>query len=94
MSKVYKGDIGTLLLVDCKVDVSAATVKKIKAQLPDGSQKEWDATVTASNFLNYNLVEADTAEAGVVKAQAYVEIAGGTWYGETFKFKVYDSYEI
>ena len=93
MDKVYKGDIGTLLLVDCGVDISLATVTKIKAKMPDGTQKEWDATVTDSNFLNYNLIAEDTAAAGVVKAQAFVVFSSGTWHGETFKFKIYDSYD-
>ncbi len=93
MNKIYKGDVGTLFIVDCGTDISSATIKKIKFKLPDGSVVDRTGIISGTNFLNYNLVAEDTLISGNVSAQAYIETPAGKWSGETFYFEIYDYYE-
>lgn len=88
MSRVYKGDVGTLLTVDCGTDISAATTTQIKARLPNKQIVTRTASLSGTNYLTYNLIAADTATVGTFKGQAYVELPSGQWYGETFTFEI------
>jgi hypothetical protein len=88
MSKVYVGDIGTEIILDCGSDISAATVRKIKAKKPNGSTVEWTASASGTNGIKYATLTGDLSMAGVWYLQAYVETAAWKGLGETFELVV------
>jgi len=92
-SKVYKGDVGTEVLVDCGCVITGATVKKLKVKQPDGTLKEWVAEIEGTNFLKYITVDTDFTQDGTYYLQAYVELTSGKWSGETAAFTVYKEFQ-
>jgi len=91
--KIYSGDIGTLFRINCGVDISDATVTEIRIQKPDKTTVTWAATLDGTNYIVHTTVLADLQDVGTYKGQAYVVTPAGTWRGETFSFKVYDSFK-
>lgn len=79
MSVIYKNDIGTELLLDCGVNVSTATVMKVRSRNPNGAIKEWTATLSGTNFIKYVLLTGDINVAGKWQFQSYIEMP--TWKG-------------
>jgi hypothetical protein len=49
MSVIYRNDVGTELILDCGVDVSTATVRKVRVRNPFGGVKEFSAVANTSN---------------------------------------------
>lgn len=91
-NKIYVGDIGTIIEVDCIIDISGATVGNVLIEKPDGSTATWTATVTGT-LLKCVTEAGDLSVPGVYTAQAYVEIYPTKVKGESASFTVYDSYE-
>jgi hypothetical protein len=79
MTTVFVGDTGTEIILDCGVDVSTATVRKIRAKRPDGHIKEWVATANSVMSIKYVLVDGDISVEGEWQLQAYIEMPG--WKG-------------
>ena len=89
MSKVYTGDTGTVISLDCGADISAATDRKILARKPSGTEVEWAASASGTDGVQYT-TQADTFDqAGTWMLQAKVTTATGTWRGETATLQVY-----
>jgi hypothetical protein len=93
----YVGEIGKTIILDCGVDVSAATSTKIKVKKPDGTIVTWNADVYTisgvTNYLKYVTVSGDFDQAGQYEVQAYVTIGGYTGYGLTSRFEVYELFD-
>ena len=89
MSKVYVGDIGTEIVIDCGSDLTGATVHQILVRKKDGTTAIWEATVDG-NYLKYTIVENDLNIAGTYWLQAYVSISGWSGRGATATLVVYD----
>lgn len=79
MNTVFVGDTGTEIILDCGVDISTATVRKIRAKRPDGHVKEWVASVSGTTAVSYTTVDGDLSLEGAWSLQAYVEMPG--WKG-------------
>lgn len=79
MTKVYTGDVGTEIVLDCGVDVSTATVRKILVKKPGGAAAEWPAVADGTNRIKYVTVAGDLDTTGTWYLQAYVEMPG--WQG-------------
>lgn len=92
MSKVYVGDKGTEIILDCGSDVSTATVRKIKAKRPDGTTVDWTAAASGTNSIKYTTLTGDLSMAGNWQLQAYVETPAWSGLGETFSLAVYQAY--
>ena len=90
MSVIYKDDIGTQLTLDCGVDISSATVLKIRAKMPGGGFKEFAASANTSDTIKYDLVAGDFNIAGVWQVQAYIEMPGWKGRGEWATITVKD----
>ena len=85
---IQKLDIGTVFraaIIDCDtglpINISAATVKKIKFQLPDLTVMEKDAVFTTNGsdgYIQYKTVANDLSLAGRWKIQGYVVDSGYT----------------
>lgn len=50
ITKPYVGDVGTEIILDCKVDISSATIKQIKCRKPNGTEVSWNATLLGRIF--------------------------------------------
>jgi hypothetical protein len=90
--KIYKGDIGTLFIVDTQSDLSGATTSLIKIRKPDGTEADWSASVSGQT-LRYTVVSGDLDQAGNYLGHAYVVLPSGTWRGERFTFIAYDEWK-
>lgn len=91
--KSYVGDIGTILEVDCGVDISSATTHNLMMQKPDLASVELTGTVHNTNFIRYTTIDGDLDQAGVYRIQSKVVISGWDGLGETAKLRVYGQYE-
>jgi len=94
MSKYYQNDVGTEILVDVGSDVSQATVRRFYVKKPSGEQVTWTASLGAVGVdgeirtLRYITIENDWNEVGFYTLQAYVEMPGGKWRGDSAKFEI------
>lgn len=89
MTKVYVGDIGTEIVLDCGVDVSAATVRKILVKKPGATSAiEWSAVADGTNRIAHVAATGDLDVAGTYYLQAYIEMPGWSGRGETAGLEV------
>lgn len=92
MSKVYVGDVGTEIALDCGSDVSAATARSIAVRLPDGTEATWAAVADGTNGIKYTTVADTLSQSGTYLLQAVVTLPSGTWRGETTRLRVFDRF--
>lgn len=88
-SKVYVGDTGTAIILDCGQDISAATVRSIEVRKPNGSRASWAATASGTNAIRFDTISTTLDQPGVWKLQAKVTLSSGVWRGETVELDVY-----
>ena len=93
MSKVYTGDTGTQIILDCGQDVSAATVRSIEVLKPDGSTVTWSASASGTNSIVFTTLAGSLDQAGSWKLQARVTLPSGQWRGETAYLEVAEPFE-
>lgn len=94
--EIHLGDVGTKFLAtimddDVAVDISTATVKKLRFKGPNGSTKEYDATFETDGTdgkIYYVTVTDDLDEIGIWEWQAYIEMGGGEWNSSKDTFDV------
>lgn len=89
MTKVYIGDTGTVITLDCGQNISAATDRSIEARKPDGTAVTWAAVASGTDSIAYTTLAGDLDADGVWKLQAHVTLASGEWLGETVSLRVY-----
>ena len=102
MSKHYISEVGTDFILDCGIDITAATEVYIKYKSPtlEGS---WSAAlyssyselakVAGTYLIKRTLVATDFNVSGDWKFQAYVGAVDGTWWGETINLNIYGAFE-
>lgn len=93
MSKVYLGDTGTVILLDCGQDISAATVRSIEVRKPNGTTASWAATASGANSISYTSVGGTFDYAGDWVLQAKVTLPSGVWLGASASLTVYRPFE-
>lgn len=81
--KHYIGEVGTDIILETGKALAGATLLNIKYQKPDGTTGSWTGTIDTATKVKYTLSSGDIDQAGVWTFQAYVEVAGGKWYGQT-----------
>ncbi|MCU0963545.1 MAG: hypothetical protein MUF08_00475 [Burkholderiaceae bacterium] len=92
MNKVYVGDTGTVIVLDCGQDVSAATVRSIEVMKPDGTLLSWSAALSGTNAIAYTS-QANTFDTpGKWQLQAKVTLPSGVWRGATARLVVYPAF--
>ena len=91
--KSYVRDIGTILEVDCGIDISAATTHNLMIQKPDLTAVELVGIVYNSNYIRYTTIDGDLDQAGVYRIQSKIVISAWEGLGETAKLRIYDPYE-
>jgi hypothetical protein len=92
MSKVYVGDTGTVIVLDCGQNVSAASARAIAARKPDGTVASWSAVAEGANSIKYTTEVTTLDQAGTWQLQAVVTLAAGTWRGESVALQVYPAF--
>lgn len=95
MSKVYVGDIGTVIILECGISLSPATALAIEVLKPDLTTIEWMATKhtgETDTSLKYVTQEGDLDQSGTWELQAKVILPEWTGLGNTTKMKVYDKW--
>jgi hypothetical protein len=94
MTKMYDGDMGTILRIDCGSDVTAALSHELRMSLPDGSTAEWSTNLSAGlpNCIEH-VCAAGELKAGRYKGQAFISLPSWTGLGETFEFIVYTTFK-
>ena len=91
-SKVYVGDTGTAIILDCGQDISAATVRSIEARKPDGTTASWAASASGTNAIRFDTLAGTLDQAGKWRLQAKVTLPSGLWRGATAELVVYAAF--
>lgn len=91
-NKIYVGDIGTVIELDCVSDISTATVTKIRYQKPDRKVGEWPA-VRSGNKISFTTVSGSLDQAGTWRLQAYVEMPNWRGRGETVDMVIHSLFD-
>ena len=79
MDEIFVGDVGTAISLDCEVDISAASVRRIVVRKPNGRRVQWTAVADGTTKIKYVTQAGDLDVAGDWDMQAYVELP--TWKG-------------
>ena len=87
MSDIYGSAVGLKIILDVVVNISAATVKKIRYIKPSGEVGEWNATLEDSTHISYSTGADDIDEIGIWQFQAYVT-CGWTLYGDIANIRI------
>jgi hypothetical protein len=90
--KHYVGEVGTVLIIDCRQNITCATDTKLRIKKPDGIIVEKIATIYGTDSLSYTLVAGDFDQPGVYKLQSSLTIGGWSGDGETTSFRVEDKF--
>lgn len=92
MSKVYTGDTGTVITLDCGQDISAASARSIEVRKPDGTSATWSAAASGSNSIAFTTLAGTLDMPGRWRLQARVTLPSGQWRGETAVLDVYSPF--
>lgn len=82
MSKIYKDDVGTIILVDCGINITTATVRELKVKKPDGTYATWAGVQEGTNQIKYVLQAGDVNQDGTYVIQAKVTMPSWSGSGE------------
>jgi hypothetical protein len=91
--KVYQGDVGTIVRIDCNDTISTATNTFIMAKKPDGTLKAWTATIHGTEYLTYTLTAQDTDIVGIIYVQPKLTLSGWTGRGKTCVLPIHAHYD-
>ena len=95
-TEVHVGDLGTKFLVTIKengvaLNISTATVKKIRFRRPDGTTLDKTAvfeTDGTDGKIYYLSIAGDLTIKGTWSIQGYITLTGGTWNSKIGSFMV------
>jgi hypothetical protein len=90
MAKIYSGNIGVKIIVNCGETITGATGTLLKVRLPDKTEVEWTATIEGTDSLTYTTVSGDLLQHGEYYVQAFFTLGAWTGLGETDTFIVHD----
>lgn len=93
MTKIYVGDVGTEIILDCGQSIASATTTDIKVTKPNNTTDTWTGSIYNTNYIKYTIQTGDLDVVGPWLLQAYVVTPSGTWRGETAKMEVYQVFE-
>lgn len=93
MSKIYVGDVGTLISIDCGCDVSDLTAAKVIIRTPAGVEAEYTGTLSGTNFVIYTLLGTEMPAEGEYKIMVEITTSDGVWSGEPDTIQVYNKFQ-
>lgn len=90
-NKIYVGDFGTIVELDCGEDISDATLHNIVVKKPDDTLVEWVGTIAGvgTDKISYTTVTGDFNQQGRYKFQAKIESPSWTGRGETVERDIF-----
>lgn len=99
MSDLHIGDVGTVLRFTVKeqnvaLDISGATVKKLKLKKKDKTTVEFDMEFTTDGTdgqVEYTTQANDIDQKGKWYAQVYLEMPSGKWHTSKVEIEVDDN---
>jgi len=91
--KVYVGDTGTLIVLDCGQDISGATARSILVRKPDGTEVTWTAVASGTDSISFTSLAGTFDRPGVWRLQALVTLPSGVWRGDTVLLPVYANFQ-
>lgn len=93
MSKPRVGDIGTAIIVDMGVDISAATGLDFAVRKPSypttGGEESWTPLVYNTNYLRYIITTGDFDEEGPYEIVPSLTLGAWTGSADPVNFYVY-----
>ena len=80
---IFKGDIGTKIILNTNTDLATGSVFKIYYRKPDGTTGSWTAQKESDNTsISYTTLSANDLDVvGTWQLQSYVEISGWKGFG-------------
>jgi hypothetical protein len=93
-NKVFKGDIGTKIILDAGSDISTGTSFSIVYQKPDGTTGSWTAILEGTQRIYYLTQSGDLDQIGAWKLQLRVELPSWQGRGEIAELTIYEKIEI
>lgn len=81
MGKIYRGDVGTEILINMQTDLTSATGIVLVVKKPDDTVVNWIPTVQNDEYLKYTVVSGDLNLKGDYTIQANLTI--GSWTGSS-----------
>jgi len=88
--KHYVGETGTIIHIDCGIDVSSATDVYVFLTRPDLTVVQRAASPEtfegSTNFIQFSIAEGDLNQAGTYKSQVYMVL--GQWKGKGREFTI------
>ncbi len=85
--KIYQGDVGLEINVNCQEDLSSATSPKILIKKPDGNIIEKDASISGTSLI-YITIANDLDLTGLYRIQPKLSIGSWSGSGVTTRFFV------
>jgi hypothetical protein len=76
---MVRGDIGTAIDCNMRINISTATVLQVKYKKPSGAAGVWTGTLTGTESVRFVTILNSIDEAGYWSIQPYIEMA--TWKG-------------
>ena len=92
MSKVYTGDTGTVIVLDCGQDISAATGRTIEVRKPSGATASWSAVAEGTTGIKFTTMADSLDQSGDWRLQARVVTLSGAWRGEAVTLTVHPNF--
>lgn len=90
--KIYVGDVGTVIEVDCGEDVSADPAPKMAVRKPNGVVVEWVAHVVNASIVRYVTQPGDQDVPGRYRVQPVVALPAWSGRGRTVWYRVYPKF--
>ena len=91
-TKLDVGDTGTVIVLDCGQDISAASARSIEVRKPDRTTASWSASASGTNSVSYTTVAGTLNLAGVWLLQAKITLPSGVWLGQTVSVEVAEAF--
>lgn len=87
--RIYKDDIGTIILINMNTDISTATGISLSIRKPDGSTDTWTPTISNTYYLRYTIQSGDLDQAGKYSVQPNLTLGTWTGKGQSISFTVH-----
>src|SRR5512139_3679326 len=88
-NKIFVGEIGTAISLECGINISAATTLRIYYTKPDGTSSYWSGTLSGTTAMTYTTTAAtDIDQSGVWRLRSYVVTPSFTRWGDVVAMTV------
>lgn len=91
--KIYKGNNGFKIIIDCGINMTSATNRYIHAKKPSGNTVSWPASVEGTTGLSYTVQTGDLDEAGEWVLQPAATIGSWQGRGDSVPLMVHEHFE-